>query len=85
MSEVFEKFMKEFTRNRSPYETMRLFRDIFNHGNTTQIEAKYQVSRYDIAFIRQFAGDCTLYVLDIQENLGVYYQKNSSETISKVA
>ena len=76
MSDSFEKFLGRFTCDRSPYEVMRIFEDIFSDGNTFALEQKYGITKYDIRMIRQFPEECVLYVLAIQEQLGVYYADN---------
>lgn len=77
----FDRFMERFGKDRSPYEILRIFHDVFEDGNCFTLARKYGIGKYDIRMIRQFPNYAALYVLNVQEHLGVYYRNNSPSTI----
>ena len=74
----FDRFIERFGKDRSPYEILRIFHDVFEDGNCFTLARKYGISKYDIRMIRLFPNSAALYVLNIQEHLGVYYRENTS-------
>jgi hypothetical protein len=73
---IGQKVIERIGKDRSPFEMMRLFTDLFNNGNTHKLAEQYNISKFDLCLLRQFPDDCVLYVLTIQERLGVYYDKS---------